>query len=360
MPPGLVQSATDRIFARLIPTSSGQRFAALDGLRALAVLAVVFSHLEPIQSLTGLTTYGSGGMAVCLFFVLSAFLLYYPWAAGKIVRARTYYARRARRILPAYYLALLFGSGVLLFLGRPYDPRALLTHAGFLQLSLPSVNLVPPAWSLVIEVQFYLLLPLLAFLARRWWVLGPYFAAGCLLLRYVPFGKNVVHMFLPFACGMAAAWLVARRVRLPVELGYLAFAGLCAYQVGWLTVRPLLYSPQPCPFLFARQGFLPSVLGGVVIAVIATHERTALARWLAYRPLRCIGICGYGIFLVHQMVFTLFEPFVHGLWAIAIGLTAAVGLGVLSYIYVEAPAMQAFSKAVCPRSSPDPATAASK
>ncbi len=332
-----------RVMDALAPTSSGERFAALDGFRALAVLAVVLSHLEPLQSVTGVKTYGSGGMAVCMFFVLSAFLLYYPWAAGKRVSVAGYYNRRVKRILPAYYLAVLFGLFVLSFVGRPVNPLALFTHAAFVQLYVPTgTNLVPPAWSLLIEVQFYLALPLLAYLARRSWVLALYVLGGCLAIRYLPFAKDALHMSLPFACGMVAAWAVARRVRMPAIVGYVAFTGLCAYQVLWLSISPLLYSPAPTllPLLFARQGAIPSVLAALVVAAVALHGRGLLARALAWRPLRCVGICGYGTFLFHQMTFTLLAPLGQGVLALVVGLGAALALGVLSYLYVEAPAMR--------------------
>lgn len=84
-----------RVLDNLVPPSSGQRFPALDGLRGLAALAVVVHHAPIVSALPGAQL---GTTAVCVFFALSAFLLYSPWVRGKVPRVGDYYRRRAFRM----------------------------------------------------------------------------------------------------------------------------------------------------------------------------------------------------------------------------------------------------------------------
>ncbi len=139
--------------------SAGPNLAALDGIRGLAVLLVLASHTGAFH------LRGHGGVGVWLFFALSAFLLTMPFAARPERAAswphlRHYFARRLRRIGPAYYLFLAVEFA---FVGDP-DLPVILRHAVFLQGD--SI-----LWTIPQEVLFYLALPLLAashlFLFRR-------------------------------------------------------------------------------------------------------------------------------------------------------------------------------------------------
>jgi len=126
--------------------SSGSNLDALDGIRGIAVLLVVAAHTD------GLRMKGHGAVGVWLFFVLSAFLLTLPYAVdpGRISRAgeiRRYFARRTRRILPAYYVAIVV--------------TALLTKAdlNFLWLHVSFQRAAGIFWTIPQELLFYLLLP---------------------------------------------------------------------------------------------------------------------------------------------------------------------------------------------------------
>ena len=102
------------------PTTQRREIAELDGLRALAILLVLWCHLTAFGALRGLNVgppllhlLGDFGFAgVFLFFILSGFLLFLPYARALLAgaawpSARAFYRKRARRILPAYYLTLL-------------------------------------------------------------------------------------------------------------------------------------------------------------------------------------------------------------------------------------------------------------
>ena len=170
----------------------------LDGLRGIAVLWVILFHYvalgdaarDPwIQAIGSIplvdAVVRNGYLGVDLFFLISGFLLTLPWfvhvAAGQAApAAREFYMRRVRRIVPAYYvqLALLFLLFVPLLRGWDYWKRDLyvilwngVAHAGFLQLTSPltsgTLAVNGALWTLAIEAQFYLLLPLLAPLLVR-------------------------------------------------------------------------------------------------------------------------------------------------------------------------------------------------
>jgi peptidoglycan/LPS O-acetylase OafA/YrhL len=151
----------------LAPPVGNPRFPLVDSLRAIAVGAVFWSHAGTYWW----NAYFNVG--VTIFFAISAFLLYRPYAAARVldrpqIGVRGYAVRRSLRIVPAYWLALL---GVVVSMGFASEalhqlPRSML----FLQVYSPHTifNLIPAAWSLCVEVVFYLALPFYALAVRNW------------------------------------------------------------------------------------------------------------------------------------------------------------------------------------------------
>jgi peptidoglycan/LPS O-acetylase OafA/YrhL len=158
--------------------------ASLDGARATACLVVVGYHIALITRDMHLwTTAGkplmsaiflAGGYGVTLFFVLSGFLLFLPYARALLFKRRwpgtgLFYLRRALRIIPGYYFSLfillMFANPALL---EPKHWRQLILFPIFLQDSTQATNQLinGPYWTLAIEGQFYLLLPIIAFAIR--------------------------------------------------------------------------------------------------------------------------------------------------------------------------------------------------
>lgn len=160
----------------LPPASGGGEIRSLDGIRAVAALSIVIFHTLlylHVEYLPGSQAIGNVwyylSMSVQLFFVLSGFLLFRPYARALLSGAELpgwarFYQRRALRILPVYWAAL----AVMLLMqaqhaGRPLWANAL-THIALIHDSFPRFNrdLDGPFWTLAVEVQFYLLLPLIA------------------------------------------------------------------------------------------------------------------------------------------------------------------------------------------------------
>ena len=142
------------------------RVIALDALRAIAAL-MVFTHHMTFSGIFGplepLTLGASGG--VFLFFTLSGYLLFEPFLRGP-VDLRAYFTHRLLRIMPAYVVALV---GLSVLSGDTSFTGAPATYLLFLQNydQRLFMGFMAPAWTLVLEVVFYLSLPLIAVLLAR-------------------------------------------------------------------------------------------------------------------------------------------------------------------------------------------------
>jgi peptidoglycan/LPS O-acetylase OafA/YrhL len=156
-----------------------KNIAALEGVRAFAALGVVTLHITYLIGHTIVDEYKYpwlafywvfGNTGVQLFFVLSGFLLFMPYARALLFQerwpsAQTFYLRRALRIIPGYYFSLFI---LVIFVQRTYlQPdhwkRLLLFLIFFMDSSKTTFQQINvPYWSLAVEVQFYLLLPLVA------------------------------------------------------------------------------------------------------------------------------------------------------------------------------------------------------
>jgi peptidoglycan/LPS O-acetylase OafA/YrhL len=191
---------------------------ALDGVRAVATIAVMTFHINglvhnklwnmqanPLAS--AIMTFGGSG--VTLFFVLSGFLLFLPYARALLFEERwpslrQFYLKRASRIIPGYYAALCL---IILFFKPQYlQPgrwQELLLFATFFMDSTPQTSrqLNGPFWTLAVEWQFYLLLPWLALLF------------GLVIRRIAPSFRSPQSRFklLLLCCGGLIAWGLSMR-----------------------------------------------------------------------------------------------------------------------------------------------------
>ncbi|WP_228831580.1 acyltransferase family protein [Nocardia elegans] len=158
----------------ITPAATRRFLPALEGMRGLAALGVVLTHVA-FQTGAGGTPvlgriWGRFDMAVAVFFALSGFLLWRPHAAaarglGRAPSTGYYLRHRAARILPAYWVVV---CAVLLLLPNAADTagaRVWLSNLALLQVFVPLTltDGLTQMWSLSVEVAFYLVLPLLAF-----------------------------------------------------------------------------------------------------------------------------------------------------------------------------------------------------
>jgi peptidoglycan/LPS O-acetylase OafA/YrhL len=176
----------ERIVRWLLPADSGGagEIRALDGVRAIAALSIVVFHTllhehveyQPASLAIGNIWYYLS-MGVPLFFILSGFLLFRPYARAMLSGAalpswKRFYQRRALRILPVYWVALVVMLVALWAVAnRPLWLNAL-THITLLHDDFPRFNrdLDGPFWTMAVEAQFYVTLPLVA--AGIAWVVG--------------------------------------------------------------------------------------------------------------------------------------------------------------------------------------------
>ena len=170
-----------------VPPTTGSRLPHIDGARALAASSIVVYHVWRYGAAGGPPSLGPPGrvmphlaLGVTLFVTLSGFLLYRPFAAA-LARGRprpdlaAYLRNRALRILPAYWFILLITGLVMGTTLVRYDlqrgslasrPSLLVRDAFLVQNTIPRrPDGIGPAWSLAIEVAFYLALPILGLVA---------------------------------------------------------------------------------------------------------------------------------------------------------------------------------------------------
>lgn len=404
-----------RFMAAIRPMDNGpQEIRALDGLRAVAALSIVIFHTllfiqfeyTPLSiAVNHAWYYLSTG--VDLFFVLSGFLLFLPYVralldSSPLPSARRFYRRRALRILPAYWVCLAILVALKLLVRHvPFSPGDVAAHIVLVNDSFPQFNrdYNGPFWTLAVEAQFYVLLPLMALLVAR--VCGrrrsPSRIAGgilvlialALVLRLIdtlviaslpasqaittsPGGIFVLATFgmqgkylEVFAVGMLCAllyvlsverkMLTTRQIRrlglaaLAVTVGCMALAIPRVDLAGVMVVPGMQWGAQEIGYpLLVGLGF-----GGMVLAILWGGS------WIRYpfefAPMRTIGLISYSLYLWHL-------PIIHGdvpLFAhlpLIVVLAGVFLVAYLSYQFVERPFLKRrhreTSSAVAPALAP--------
>ncbi|WP_420110438.1 acyltransferase family protein [Mycolicibacter arupensis] len=327
------------------------RVASLTGVRAVAAILVVGTHAAYT---TGKYTHGYAGLlgsrmeiGVPIFFVLSGFLLFSPWVratafGGPAPSVRRYAWHRVRRIMPAYVVTVLLAYVIYHFRTAGPNPGhnwiGLLRNLTFTQIYTDNYMFgylhqgLTQMWSLAVEVAFYVVLPLLAYLilvvlCRRQWRPGLLLAGLAAAAAVTPAWLTLVHTtdFLPdgarlwlpgylawFVGGMVLAVLQAMGVRC---YGFVAIPlALICYLIASTPIagQPTT-SPSELSEALVKAGFY-AVIAALLVAPLALGNRGWYARFLASRPMVWLGEISYEIFLVHlvlmevAMVYVLRAP----------------------------------------------------
>ena len=348
------------------PGPSGPRFAGLDGLRAIAALAVFFHHVGFWSSATFDSSLGGYlarlDIGVPVFFMLSGFLMFRPVAVAVIDGAALrpvseHLGRRALRIYPAFWVAL---AAIVLLTSEAFGSvGGAITTVGLVQIHWPNhvIGPMPQAWSLATEVAFYAFLPILARTARPL-LAGRSRSGRAAGLAAMVAGLYLISLFFRlFAYGLGNDWTPALVLWLPSMADYFAIGmALAVAHVGWPPggarrerlerwagpagwwwlagaalfvlvsqglglARGVAHAAWPREmlrqFLYGAIGFtllFPLVFGG--------GTRSLLRRWLSGRTMSWLGTVSYSFYLWH-MVFIVhhwrpFERVVEQIWDVTV------------------------------------------
>jgi peptidoglycan/LPS O-acetylase OafA/YrhL len=357
------------------PVARDRRYLpGLDGLRAVAVIAVILFHL-------GFGWASGGLLGVGVFFTLSGYLITDLLVSGLnsgALRLRDFWLARARRLLPAVFVVLSVTS--LWVWAR--DPAQLSTVRGQVLAALIYVSnwwqtfghqsyfarFAPPSplshlWSLAVEEQFYVVWPWLLLIGLRFVperarrrLVRPRLAAVTLVLAAASavemallfhpsfdpsrtyYGTDTRAFGLLFGAALALVWpsrVVIGRAGAHAGdiLDLVGLAGLAG--IGLLIWRTTEYSP----FLY-RGGLVLLSTSTTMVILAVVHPSARLGRVLGCRPLRWLGARSYGLYLWHVPVIDLTTPSsTHGIDPVRVTLQVAgsIALAALSWRLIEEP-----------------------
>ena len=378
------------------------RFPGFDGLRAIAAGTVVGVHVAFVSGLTlrnssvGIYT-ARLEIGVSVFFLISGFLLYRPFAVAHLAgeqRPRTgaFWIRRLLRIVPGYWVALFVSTSILhASLIGPGGWHAYLSHYLFGQIYFPSqvVAGISQAWTLCIEMSFYLLLPLYAVviawhregqtpgqrlrrelvglgvlvaisLAWRFWVLANQHGHGAIftvMIEWLPAELDL------FSLGMLLAVLSAWTHLRDSEPRWMSrwYFPWASWLLAIVTFWGVSHIGLPRQVLFtksdldiARQTLYGTFAFFLLLpAVFGPQHSGLIRRLLRSRPMVWLGLISYGMYLWHQ---TLIDELIKyypdifgrklffdvGFWQMFGEIFgAAIIVATASYLLIEKPALRA-------------------
>ena len=322
------------------------RILQLDGLRAVAILAVFLNHTIH----TPLTWAG-----VDIFFVLSGFLI-----TGILLQRKVsgsgyfsyFYKRRAFRILPAYALTILIYG--LIFTWWAMQPWWLFTFFGMNLQSFVFHGTVAyplPLWSLAVEEQFYFVWPLVILFVSEKMLYR--LAIGALIftpiLRFfcTPLFQDqfAIYMLTPFRADLlcaGAALAILWKNRTPgfehlcrhyAWIGFVAGFGGLALSQHWPVMRLASNSRPANAFVYTL-----SLIGSVALLAWTLADRGWLRALLTTRPMRFLGQISYTFYLVHLIpIFILQRHFTSGAAIAAISLPIILAYATASWFLMEKP-----------------------
>jgi peptidoglycan/LPS O-acetylase OafA/YrhL len=378
---------SDAVPLRRDPEATVRRLPALDGVRALAIILILFFH-------AGFSWLIGGFFSVDVFFVLSGFLitglLVSEFRLSSTIGLKRFWGHRIRRLLPAM-LALLVAVALWAWLFSPDDTLAQLRSDALATLfysnnwhqasggtgyfaEIHTPRLLLHTWTLSIEEQFYIVWPLIVLgllrLTRSLAGLLVFCLAGTLASAlamsvlydggagaaraYYGTDTRVQALLIGATLAVILAGPLPWRRRPQAEVGGHLTIAPVAEPTGWrrsaigglglvslavlFTMFFTISSGDAWPYV---GGFaLASIAAAGLICSVALVPETPWARVLALRPIRYVGAISYGLYLWHWPIFVVVGPEQTGLtrwplFALRVGLTFA--LAALSYRFLEMP-----------------------
>lgn len=364
------------------------RFPCVDGLRAVAAVAILVHHTA-FWANGGFSEfwgpyYAALTVGVYVFFVISGFLLYRPYArshqTGQPPKGLGgYLKRRMLRIYPAYWVALFFTMVILPVQFIEFSgTRETLVNYLLIQRYFSWSNIfagLPQAWTLVTEASFYLFLPLYAWgvrrLVRRFGLLGELGALAALVAVGIVvqvaatfFGPiwqplNVLPFFLPvFGAGMALAiasvWIADLDAPPPIfewigRVPYLWWGIALALFIGTVEIIGI-----PARGSYALDAAYTRVWAHTLIgffllvpAVFGRQDKGMIRGFLRWRPWAFLGVISYGLYLWHLTILALVRDWwwkadytTLPVWKLLIPVFIfSVAVSTLSWYIVERPAI---------------------
>lgn len=307
-----------------IPARAGRHVAALDVLRGIAAMVVLLGHCTlvyglPVEARQVLDIALNQRAAVLIFFVLSGYVLTYAWLRLRdephpYVR---FYARRGFRLLPALWIVSAFAAALLVAFPLSPDAHGLSPwfHASYVQpspliavralLAIDNGIVLPPNWTILVELIGSFLLPFLAVGMASRWRLGLLVALGLISLPLAELWSrtSIMVFMLQFAagCGLALhppTTRIAPRIYAVVGLALL----FLSRPLLWLAITGTLQ-----PIEYRINAALPALFetAGAVLLIAALASGRADKTILAARPMRALGHWSYGIYLIHFPVLRL-------------------------------------------------------
>lgn len=344
------------------PIHTGQvtaGIAQIDGLRGIAVIAVVLYHFA--------ATLAPGGfVGVDIFFVVSGFLiggiLWRELKAHDKIDFRAFFVRRIRRLAPAYFAMAAASSVAAYFILLPFEFRAFaksliasvfylsnvqfFREAGYFDVASEDKVLLH-TWSLSVEEQFYLCLPLLfvvlggrrrALVAVLTVVLASSLLA-CILVT--PQSPTAAFFLFPFR-----AWELVLGVLLAIAWAERSLTGSYGAWVSWLglgLVAAAIVLTRPDQAFPGYMALLPT-LGAALLLLNMSHRNPVNAA-LAWPPLVQMGLISYSLYLWHWPVLTLsryyYQDDASGVFGTSLTLAATLVIATLSWRFVERPVREA-------------------
>lgn len=342
----------------------------LDGIRALAVLAVIAYHFN--------FRWASGGfLGVDIFFVLSGYLItstILPLKGNQLtVGLGQFWIGRFRRLLPAAYVMIItsFAWATLFHKELLHTLRGDTISSIFYSSnwwfifhklsyfdSFGSPSPLKNLWSLAIEEQFYLIWPILLmlglYLVKKQSKLAIFIFIGALCsavlmgILYEPgadpsriyYGTDTRSFELLIGCWLALVWPMKRLSSQKLSINHVNKLNAISLVAFSIFIVSIIFVDEYQTFLYRGGMFLFCLNAAILIACVC-HPISILGKILSLKPLRWIGSRSYGIYLWHYPIMVLGTPVTEignpSYWRVALQLVLILIIAELSYRFIEMP-----------------------